>query len=189
MTKRALPPALRRLRLILASAAILATAAAATWGYLGTFTDELVLRGDPATTLVSPDGTWEARLYVEAPGAEHTASVLVTVVTTGDGGQHQRVVYRGLDAALAWSAGNVLIVREYLSGGVRRVDPTGDLDDSADDRIGDARLLGVAIYVAFLPALTLLVVGLGLTFVLPRLLWQRQLRRASKSPIESELVD
>jgi len=179
MTKCTLPPGLRRLRVYLMSAAVLATAAAATWGYIAMFTDELVLRTDPATRVVSPDGRWEARLYVEEADDEHGSSVLVALASTGGGGHRQRVVYRGLDAALGWSDDNVLTVREYISGGVRRIDPTRDLDYSADDRIEDERLLGVMAYLAFLPALTVLVVGLAVAVLVPELVLRRRAARSA----------
>jgi len=116
---------------------------------------------------------------LEEADDEHAAGVLVALVNAGDGGHRQRVVYRGPAAAPAWSGDNVLTVREYISGGVRRIDPTADLDYSADDRIEDERLLGVMAYLAFLPALTVLVVGLAVAVLVPELVLRRRAARSA----------
>ena len=119
----------RRLRLILISLTVVAASAMLAWGYLGYFTDVLVLRETPIQTLASPSGVRELRVYDVAAGGEHKGVWLATVAPASGSDAEQRKVYYGNEVTFSWLDDVTLLAREYptnMPGVEHRIDVIHD---------------------------------------------------------------
>lgn len=175
---------LRTLRIVLAALAVTCAVVTAVWGYLGMFTDVLVLRQTPLQTSVSPDARWELRVYeVErsSPYEEHGGLWLATVRRLGQNDGSQHVVYRDSEAVFTWRTRDQLSVREYLLGRERIIDVTSPGPETERWGADEHGLVFIAAFYAFLPSLVILVVGLMLSIYLPGILGRRQVRRSPTS--------
>lgn len=163
----------RRLRLVLIAVTVVAASAVLAWGYLGFFTDVLVLRQAPIQKLASPSGAWELRVYEVAAGGEHTGVWLATVAPTADRGAEQRTVYYGHEATFSWSGDETLLVRGYLSGQERYIDVVRGSYGVEDRWAGDE--YGLRFVFAFMwlgPVSVVVLCGVAAALFIPRLIWR-----------------
>lgn len=178
----------RRLRIVLITVTVVAASAVLAWGYLGFYTDILVLRQTPIQRLASPDGAWELRVYEVAEGSpyeDHGGVWLAAVAPTADRGAEQRTVYHGGEATFSWSGDDTLLVRGYLPGQEHSINVVHGSYGVEDHWAGDEHGLRFVFAIMWLgPVSVVALVGVAATLLLPRLIWRdRSASPATASPV------
>lgn len=178
----------RRLRLILVFLTVVAASAMLAWGYLGYFTDVLVLRRTPIRTLASPSGVRELRVYEVAAGGEHTGVWLATVAPAAGSDAEQRKVYYGNEVTFSWLDDVTLLAREYptdMPAVEHRIDVIHDSYGVEDRYFSDEHGLDVVFALMWLafPVGFVVLFGVAATVIVPRLVWRdRSVPSVTASP-------